>query len=309
MAASVFAKPEVVHVGERARASLQRQIQTAQEAAGCYLALRGSRRSPGFVPALTSRRKASCHRHLRVQLCAVSEVSGSCKSQKSPMCEVPRRSTCSALLGTVATSAGATEPRQQVAAAMQKLEDLTNPDNFKKIAAGGGDNIRREVGTVGMTSPLGTALSLIVLTCVKALTNADADAYSSIFSMNSAAATSPQVYINKAFEDESHLVFSFLSDRGPASFPVRLSLLAMWTLRRLSRPLGAFRRLATSRNEGFLSRLEEERAKGANRKKLSRKSFLRSSKACAQLVLSRSNACCHLHKVELSLWWVGQSQF
>ncbi|CAK9040988.1 unnamed protein product [Durusdinium trenchii] len=32
----------------------------------------------------------------------------------------------------------------------------------------------------------------------------------------------------------------------------------MWTLRRLSRPLGAFRRLATSRNEGFLSRLEEE---------------------------------------------------
>ncbi|CAK9040986.1 Novobiocin biosynthesis protein H [Durusdinium trenchii] len=133
------------------------------------------------------------------------------------MCEVPRRSTCSALLGTVATSAGATEPRQQVAAAMQKLEDLTNPDNFKKIAAGGGDNIRREVGTVGMTSPLfdvdkafkalaeeaedPEAYVEVLERFLKALTNADADAYSSIFSMNSAAATSPQVYINKAFEE------------------------------------------------------------------------------------------------------------
>lgn len=73
------------------------------------------------------------------------------------------------------------EAKEQVAAAMQKLEELTEPENYKKLATGGGDNIRlkvlkclkkclkkrilieefffcvserREVGTVGVTSPL-----------------------------------------------------------------------------------------------------------------------------------------------------------
>ena len=53
-----------------------------------------------------------------------------------------------------AASAEALEAKEQVAAAMQKLEELTEPENFKKVATGGGDNIRREVGTVGVTSPL-----------------------------------------------------------------------------------------------------------------------------------------------------------
>eukprot|EP00434_Breviolum_minutum_P026677 symbB.v1.2.023577.t1/scaffold2167.1/size87172/4 len=111
----------------------------------------------------------------------------------------------------------ALDPRQQVTAAMQKLEELTDPEIYKKVASGGGDNIRREVGTVGMTSPLfdvDKAFKALAEDAddpetyvetlerfTKGMTNADADAYSSIFSMNSAAATSPQVYIDKAFEE------------------------------------------------------------------------------------------------------------
>eukprot|EP00438_Fugacium_kawagutii_P023609 Skav205965 [mRNA] locus=scaffold442:605548:612005:+ [translate_table: standard] len=121
------------------------------------------------------------------------------------------------LLGASAAEAAQMEPKEQVTAAMQKLEELTDPENFKKVAAGGGDNIRRQVGTVGTSSPLfdvdkawkalaeeaedPEAYVEVLERFTKGITRADADAYSSIFSMNSAAATSPQVYIDKAFEE------------------------------------------------------------------------------------------------------------
>ncbi|CAE7812846.1 rpoA, partial [Symbiodinium sp. CCMP2456] len=107
--------------------------------------------------------------------------------------------------------------RERVAAVAQKLEELANTETFAKVAAGGGDNIRRELGTVGTTSPLFDAekafkalaeevedpeLYFETLEKLKeAVSNADADAYSSIFSMNSAAATPPQVYTDRSFKE------------------------------------------------------------------------------------------------------------
>eukprot|EP00439_Symbiodinium_sp_Y106_P087313 s46_g45.t1 len=109
--------------------------------------------------------------------------------------------------------------RERVAAVAQKLEELANTETFAKVAAGGGDNIRRELGTVGTTSPLFDAekafkslaeevedpeLYFETLEKLKeAVSNADADAYSSIFSMNSAAATPPQVYTDRSFKDSN----------------------------------------------------------------------------------------------------------
>ncbi|CAJ1378480.1 unnamed protein product [Effrenium voratum] len=129
----------------------------------------------------------------------------------------PRRWVLSgALLGPQLARAAAA-PKDQVAAAMRKLDELADPDNFKKIAVGGGDNIRREVGTVGMSSPLfdvdkafkalaeeagdPEAYVETLERFSKALQNADSDAYSSIFSMNSAAATNPQVYIDNSYKE------------------------------------------------------------------------------------------------------------
>lgn len=107
--------------------------------------------------------------------------------------------------------------RERVAAVAQKLEELANTETFAKVAAGGGDSIRRELGTVGTTSPLFDAekafkalaeevedpeLYFETLEKLKeAVSNADADAYSSIFSMNSAAATPPQVYTDRSFKE------------------------------------------------------------------------------------------------------------
>ena len=58
------------------------------------------------------------------------------------MPRVPRRAW---LLSLLASPAGALEAKEQVAAAMQKLEELTEPENYKKLATGGGDNIRLKV--------------------------------------------------------------------------------------------------------------------------------------------------------------------
>mmetsp|Transcript_38129 Transcript_38129/g.82098 ORF Transcript_38129/g.82098 Transcript_38129/m.82098 type:complete len:185 (+) Transcript_38129:20-574(+) len=132
--------------------------------------------------------------------------------------EGKRRSMVVSFFSLLPSSAmAAMDPKQQVTAAMQKLEDLCDPEYYKKVASGGGDNIRREVGTVGVTSPLfdvdkafkalaeeaedPEAYVELLERFTKGITRADADAYSSIFSMNSAAATSPQVYIDKAFEE------------------------------------------------------------------------------------------------------------
>eukprot|EP00435_Cladocopium_sp_Y103_P067761 s4_g30.t1 len=99
--------------------------------------------------------------------------------------EGKRRSMVLLLTILPSSAMAAMDPKQQVTAAMQKLEELCDPENYKKVASGGGDNIRREVGTVGVTSPL-----FDVDKAFKALAEEadDPEAY-------------VEVYIDKAFEE------------------------------------------------------------------------------------------------------------
>eukprot|EP00440_Ansanella_granifera_P051250 gb/GFBE01055554.1/.p1 GENE.gb/GFBE01055554.1/~~gb/GFBE01055554.1/.p1 ORF type:complete len:257 (+),score=58.17 gb/GFBE01055554.1/:1-771(+) len=109
------------------------------------------------------------------------------------------------------------DARQQVLAAARKLGELADAEKYAKVAAAGGDNIRREIGTVGTSSPLfdidkafkalaeeaddAEAYFEELEKLLKALSGTEADAYSSLFALNSAANVPPEVYIKKAFKE------------------------------------------------------------------------------------------------------------
>jgi len=105
--------------------------------------------------------------------------------------------------------------RQKVEEALGVLRDLTTDDaKFQEVVAGGGDNLRRQLGTVGQASPLfGIEKTLVALMAevedevdynenyerfVIALRAADADAYSANFVEFSAAKATPEGYFRSA---------------------------------------------------------------------------------------------------------------